>query len=269
MAASAGASGSLHDESDRHSDCESAKSSCSCVSSPGSCSLCESDPDEPLPNDWTRAYDSEGHVYYWHRGTRQRQWKRPSASTPLIRQRTSTSGQVRSNSSTVSAAKDRTMAQPGVGRPRSRELPKSDGESSAGPTRRLGESDHPRRIASQSTPGQSAVAHESESGSVAGSAERHAGKSEAKRRFDQFRTELSECVVQSLMPYRREDCRHGRIVSTEDFKHLARKLTHSIIDKYAGGVKKEQLEFSEALRGKTKETVKNFMKRYKGAYERT
>lgn len=35
---------------------------------------------------------------------------------------------------------------------------------------------------------------------------------------------MSQFIVQCLNPYRKPDCKAGRITTTEDFKHLARKV---------------------------------------------
>lgn len=37
--------------------------------------------------------------------------------------------------------------------------------------------------------------------------------------------QMSQFIVQCLNPYRKPDCKVGRITTTEDFKHLARKVT--------------------------------------------
>lgn len=36
--------------------------------------------------------------------------------------------------------------------------------------------------------------------------------------------QMSQFIVQCLNPYRKPDCKVGRITTTEDFKHLARKV---------------------------------------------
>ena len=41
---------------------------------------------------------------------------------------------------------------------------------------------------------------------------------------DAFRMKISSDIVNILNPYRRPDCKLGRITCTEDFKHLARKV---------------------------------------------
>ncbi|TRZ08022.1 hypothetical protein HGM15179_019082 [Zosterops borbonicus] len=45
----------------------------------------------------------------------------------------------------------------------------------------------------------------------------------AKKSKEVFRKEMSQFIVQCLNPYRKPDCKVGRITTTEDFKHLARK----------------------------------------------
>lgn len=37
--------------------------------------------------------------------------------------------------------------------------------------------------------------------------------------------QMSQFIVQCLNPYRKPDCKVGRITTTEDFKHLARKVS--------------------------------------------
>lgn len=41
-------------------------------------------------------------------------------------------------------------------------------------------------------------------------------------------SQMSQHVVLYLNPYRRPDCKEGRIMSTEDFKHLARRVSVDI-----------------------------------------
>lgn len=46
---------------------------------------------------------------------------------------------------------------------------------------------------------------------------------------DAFRMKISSDIVNILNPYRRPDCKLGRITCTDDFKHLARKVFSSIV----------------------------------------
>ena len=51
----------------------------------------------------------------------------------------------------------------------------------------------------------------------------------AKKCKDQFRVRMSQHIVNCLNPFRKPDCKLGRIKSTEEFKHLARKVRCSRI----------------------------------------
>lgn len=46
-----------------------------------------------------------------------------------------------------------------------------------------------------------------------------------KKDCDKFKEEITELVKKTLNPYRKHDCRVGRIVSGDDFKFLARKVS--------------------------------------------
>lgn len=45
---------------------------------------------------------------------------------------------------------------------------------------------------------------------------------------DSFRANMANTMVQILNPYRKRDCKQGRIINNEDFKHLARKVKFPI-----------------------------------------
>ncbi len=42
---------------------------------------------------------------------------------------------------------------------------------------------------------------------------------------EHFRTKMSQYVIHCLNPYRKSDCKQGRILNTDDFKYLARKVS--------------------------------------------
>ncbi|XP_022104946.1 uncharacterized protein LOC110986919 isoform X2 [Acanthaster planci] len=82
----------------------------------------------------------------------------------------------------------------------------------------------------------------------------------AKRCKLQFRSKMSHYVISCLNTYRKPDCKVGRITSTEDFKHLARKLTHGIMDKELKHCKNfEDLEVNSNVKHKAKEYIKKYM----------
>ncbi|RMB93854.1 hypothetical protein DUI87_29732 [Hirundo rustica rustica] len=73
---------------------------------------------------------------------------------------------------------------------------------------------------------------------------------------------MSQFIVQCLNPYRKPDCKVGRITTTEDFKHLARKLTHGVMNKELKYCKNpEDLECNENVKHKTKEYIKKYMQK--------
>lgn len=72
-----------------------------------------------------------------------------------------------------------------------------------------------------------------------GEAEDEAGEKERNRDLsantvrkikDAFRMKISSVIVSILNPYRRPDCKLGRITCTDDFKHLARKVCIRILN---------------------------------------
>uniref|UniRef100_A0A672JB44 [histone H3]-lysine(36) N-trimethyltransferase n=1 Tax=Salarias fasciatus TaxID=181472 RepID=A0A672JB44_SALFA len=89
----------------------------------------------------------------------------------------------------------------------------------------------------------------------------------AKKSKETFRKEMSQFIVTCLNPYRKPDCKSGRISNTEDFKHLARKLTHGVMNKELKACKNpEDLECNENVKHKTKEYIKKYMQRFGSVY---
>ncbi|KAM8811211.1 histone-lysine N-methyltransferase SETD2 [Eudromia elegans] len=90
----------------------------------------------------------------------------------------------------------------------------------------------------------------------------------AKKSKEVFRKEMSQFIVQCLNPYRKPDCKAGRITTTEDFKHLARKLTHGVMNKELKYCKNpEDLECNENVKHKTKEYIKKYMQKFGVIYK--
>ncbi|KAF7245738.1 Histone-lysine N-methyltransferase SETD2 [Varanus komodoensis] len=90
----------------------------------------------------------------------------------------------------------------------------------------------------------------------------------AKKSKEVFRKEMSQFIVQCLNPYRKPDCKVGRITTTEDFKHLARKLTHGVMNKELKYCKTpEDLECNENVKHKTKEYIKKYMQKFGAVYK--
>lgn len=97
----------------------------------------------------------------------------------------------------------------------------------------------------------------SKSGSKSGSSA--AKESEEKK---QFRAAASKQVIKILQRYTKPDCKIGRITNNDDFKHLARKISHHVLEKeFAAAAKSGKLEFSEEVKHKLKNFVKSFMQK--------
>ena len=91
---------------------------------------------------------------------------------------------------------------------------------------------------------------------------------QAKKARDKFRTAMSKHIVKCLSPYLKSDCKQGRIISTEDFKHLARKLTHNILMKEVKQVQVwEDLEFNSNVKHKASEYVKKYLRKMGALYK--
>lgn len=80
---------------------------------------------------------------------------------------------------------------------------------------------------------------------------------------DQFREKLSKLVVNLLKPYLNEKCRFGHIRNTDDFKHLARKFTHTIIEKeLSRATRLEELDLDNRVKAKSKEYISSYMAKF-------
>lgn len=94
--------------------------------------------------------------------------------------------------------------------------------------------------------------------------------SEVTRRIkDQFRSKMSTCIVGYLNPFRKKDCKLGKITNNDDFKFLARKLTHHVMSKELKHCRHvEDLEVNENVKAKAKDFVRKYMSKYGSCYKR-
>lgn len=80
---------------------------------------------------------------------------------------------------------------------------------------------------------------------------------------------MATFIVSVLNPYRRGDCREGKITCTEDFKYLARKLTHFVMVKELKQLHSiEALECSDSVKHKTRDFVRKYMSKYGSVFKR-
>ncbi|XP_064647183.1 uncharacterized protein LOC135500005 isoform X2 [Lineus longissimus] len=92
---------------------------------------------------------------------------------------------------------------------------------------------------------------------------------DAKRCKESFRTKMSSYIVHCLNPFRKPECKLGRISTTEDFKHLARKLTHAVLSKELRYCRHpEDLEVNENVKAKAKEFVRKYMSKFGSTYKK-
>lgn len=94
--------------------------------------------------------------------------------------------------------------------------------------------------------------------------------SDAARRIkDQFRLNMAGVIVTHLNPYRKPDCKLGRITNTEDFKHLARKLTHFVMLKELKHCRNvDDLECNDNVKHKARDFIKKYMAKFGDIYVR-
>ncbi|KAA0197663.1 hypothetical protein HAZT_HAZT000597 [Hyalella azteca] len=97
-----------------------------------------------------------------------------------------------------------------------------------------------------------------------------ADNSERARKIkDLFRSRMATFIVSVLNPYRRADCKKARINTTDDFKYLARKLTHFVMVKELKQLPSiDDLDCSESVKHKTKDFVRKYMAKYGTSFKR-
>ncbi|ESO95936.1 hypothetical protein LOTGIDRAFT_144326, partial [Lottia gigantea] len=90
-----------------------------------------------------------------------------------------------------------------------------------------------------------------------------------KKLKDIFRKGMSTYIVSCLNPYRKNDCKLGKITCTDDFKHLARKLTHHVMAKELKHCRHvEDLEVNENVKSKAKDYVRKYMSKSGAVYKK-
>ncbi|XP_031343380.1 histone-lysine N-methyltransferase SETD2-like isoform X2 [Photinus pyralis] len=94
--------------------------------------------------------------------------------------------------------------------------------------------------------------------------------SESARKIkESFTSIMAGVMVGILNPYRKADCKEGKITNTEDFKHLARKLTHFVMIKELKHCQNlEDLTCTESVKSKAKEFVRKYMSKFGELYVR-
>merc|ERR1712032_1503845 len=83
-----------------------------------------------------------------------------------------------------------------------------------------------------------------------------------KKNKDKFLKEMSKVVVKILDPYRKKGVK-GHVGNTDDFKHLAKKFTYTIMQKELKSCKSsDELKANEKVKKKASDYVNKYMKKY-------
>uniref|UniRef100_A0A8D8VCU2 Ubiquitin carboxyl-terminal hydrolase 34 n=1 Tax=Cacopsylla melanoneura TaxID=428564 RepID=A0A8D8VCU2_9HEMI len=91
----------------------------------------------------------------------------------------------------------------------------------------------------------------------------------ARHMKEQFRLGMAGVIVHYLNPYRKEDCTKGRIMTNDDFKHLARKLTHFVLVKELKHCRNvAELQCNENVKHKAKDFIRKYMSKFGEVYVR-
>jgi len=86
---------------------------------------------------------------------------------------------------------------------------------------------------------------------------------------DAFRLNMAGVIVHYLNAFRKPDCKMGKITNTEDFKHLARKLTHFVMLKELKHCRNvHELECNDSVKHKARDFVKKYMAKFGTTYQR-
>ncbi|GJQ84695.1 hypothetical protein Trydic_g12714 [Trypoxylus dichotomus] len=91
----------------------------------------------------------------------------------------------------------------------------------------------------------------------------------AKKIKESFRSNMAGVMVSILNTYRKPECKEGRITNTDDFKHLARKLTHFVMLKELKHCQNiEDLTCTESVKSKAREFVRKYMSKFGEIYQK-
>lgn len=168
----------------------------------------------PLPRNWSRARDSKSNrVYYFHKKSGIVSWLFPEGSG--IRPKSNT----HVNESCASSSKIESI------------IASADSTSTPPPSNAP-----PHNLVNRSPPGIFAISNgidkETKKNQQAEPDQSLPKKSKqmffnvrSKKDRDKFKEEITELVKKTLNPYLKSDCKVGRIVSSDDFKFLARKVS--------------------------------------------
>lgn len=261
----------------------------------------------PLPEHWKQSQDANGFYYYYNKTTNEVRWSPPFDRTEL---------QNKPNSASLPSTNDQNVVVSSAAD--STSTPKFDTSSIDASKINLAtlneilkmsngltgdECDPRKRLKTESDettePG-NALSLEMENKIIKfptyqqNKTERRKSKNERLREIkeikERFKTGLTEHIKSSLNPYRMHDCRQGKILCDDDFKHVARRvsycffgfvllyqifrciksnnlflllyrpqLTHEVFGKEIKRTKPENLQLTSSVKQKSRDYVQKFM----------
>jgi len=231
-----------------------------------------------LPPHWRVARDRHLRLYFYHSRSRQVAWDVPGPHTPVDLPAISDSSSESSSSSSCSEdeALEGKILRHQRGRRRHsealvqqrvispiRELDRDALRAERQAAKERAKQEARRERQGDETKPPKAKCKQRAATAIADTSER------ARKLKDAFRARVAGCIVAVLNPYRRPDCRQGRITSNDDFKYLARKLTHFVLVKelkQLGSV--EALDCSDSVKHKTRDFVRKYLAKYGAAFRR-
>lgn len=196
-----------------------------------------------LPPGWKCKRNKKGMIYYYHIKTKKTQWNFPKVSKTMF------------NKSKVNVDEEKTKLNKNnkliENKPNQDKL--SPAITSTTSTEKL-DNDFTKSINSEA----------STSGLVT------ASNNSFKAYRDQFREKLSKLIVKILQPFLNKDCKYGYIKTNEDFKHLARKFTHTIMEKeISRATNLEELDLDKRIKLKAKDYICKYMQKFKDGYSKS
>jgi hypothetical protein len=207
--------------------------------------------DAKLPLDWKAKLNKKGHVYYFNLRTRESQWEYPNykkKASPVkikneIALEDSSSGYLNEESSNDTQKDTASLSKKCVSFNEQNEIKHIEHSEST----------------TDATSSQFSGVHSDTNASE-----------QFKLVKEQFRDKLSKFIVKLLAPYmKKEECKVGYLNNVDDFKFLARKFTHTIMDKELSRTTKfDDLDLDKRVRVKTEEYVKRYMARFGREYSR-
>ena len=217
---------------------------------------------QELPSDWREHRDKSGNVYYYNKDTFESQWifpkeepiispKQSSNPTPIILANVNDEAKFSENSSNESNNEMDSLS-PTLNLEEDNKLDEAEVDSVIHETSLTNhciakEENESQKSSQPNSPSNTSFEidprkrkHLQNSSRYTTTAPADTSSSSIRKQtpcstrkvLEHFRVKMSQYVVHCLNPYRRNDCKQGRILNNDDFKYLARKVSHQFICKF-------------------------------------